>query len=112
MSASPNFNSIMYLTLIATTFFAFLQHTIHGLCLTDYRVNARMDVGTFVTISRDLSQCEHFSSRALTSSPLALLHRLVRQTLLYSHLKSLHFHFIALVSGGILVFAGFFLITL
>lgn len=41
-------------------------------------VNARMDIATDVTLSRDLSQCDQFYSRELASSPLALLQKLVR----------------------------------
>lgn len=53
------------------------QHTIHGLCSTSYIANARMDVATYMTMSRDLWQCDRFYSRQLASSPLALLQGLV-----------------------------------
>lgn len=55
----------------------FFQQTIHGLCLTSYMANARMDAATYVVVSRDLSQCDQFYRRELASSPLALLQRLV-----------------------------------
>uniref|UniRef100_A0A667YKX4 Apolipoprotein B n=1 Tax=Myripristis murdjan TaxID=586833 RepID=A0A667YKX4_9TELE len=53
-----------------------LMSTVHGECFTDYRVNARKDIVTDVSLSRDLSQCDQFYSRELTNSPLALLQRL------------------------------------
>uniref|UniRef100_UPI003AAA740B apolipoprotein B-100 n=1 Tax=Centroberyx gerrardi TaxID=166262 RepID=UPI003AAA740B len=55
-----------------------IMSTVHGTCLTDYRVNARKDIATDVSLSRDLSQCDQFYSRGLTNSPLALLQRLHR----------------------------------
>lgn len=36
-----------------------------------------MDMATYMTMSRDLSQCDQFYSQQLASSPLALLQRLV-----------------------------------
>lgn len=57
---------------------AFFQSTVHGQCSTDSVVNARLDIATDVTLSRDLSQCDHFYSREAASSPLALLQKLVR----------------------------------
>uniref|UniRef100_A0A3P8S942 Vitellogenin domain-containing protein n=1 Tax=Amphiprion percula TaxID=161767 RepID=A0A3P8S942_AMPPE len=51
--------------------------TVHGHCLTDYVENARKDIATEVTLSRDLSQCDQFYSRDLSNSPLALLQKLV-----------------------------------
>ncbi|XP_056151440.1 apolipoprotein B-100 [Lampris incognitus] len=50
-----------------------LGSTMHGLCLTNHRVNARKDIAIDVSLSRDLSQCDQFYSRAMTNSPLALL---------------------------------------
>uniref|UniRef100_A0A3Q1CD90 Vitellogenin domain-containing protein n=1 Tax=Amphiprion ocellaris TaxID=80972 RepID=A0A3Q1CD90_AMPOC len=50
--------------------------TVHGHCLTDYVENARKDIATEVTLSRDLSQCDQFYSRDLSNSPLALLQKL------------------------------------
>ncbi|XP_051794814.1 apolipoprotein B-100 isoform X2 [Acanthochromis polyacanthus] len=50
--------------------------TVHGQCLTDYVENARRDIATDVTLSRDLSQCDQFYSRKLSNSPLALLQKL------------------------------------
>ncbi|XP_068451587.1 apolipoprotein B-100 [Clinocottus analis] len=55
-----------------------LMSTVHGQCLTDYSVNARRDVATDVTLSRDLSQCDQFYRRELVNSPLALLQKLHR----------------------------------
>ncbi|KAM4625194.1 apolipoprotein B-100 [Polymixia lowei] len=55
-----------------------LMSTVHGVCVTDYRVNARRDIATDVSLSRDLSQCDQFYSRGLTNSPLALIQRLHR----------------------------------
>uniref|UniRef100_A0A3Q1IGH9 Vitellogenin domain-containing protein n=1 Tax=Anabas testudineus TaxID=64144 RepID=A0A3Q1IGH9_ANATE len=52
--------------------------TVHGQCLTDYLVNARKDIATDVTLSRDLSRCDQFYSRELANSPLALLQKLHR----------------------------------
>lgn len=57
---------------------AFFQSTVHGQCSTDSAVNARLDIATDVTLSRDLSQCDHFYGREAASSPLALLQKLVR----------------------------------
>lgn len=64
----------------STTFAVFFlfQSTVHGQCLTDHQVNARKDIATDVTLSRDLSQCDQFYSRELANSPLALLQKLVR----------------------------------
>ncbi|XP_078796799.1 apolipoprotein B-100 isoform X3 [Oryzias latipes] len=50
--------------------------TLHGQCLTQYEVNSRQDAPTGLTFSRDLSQCDHFYSRRLTNSPMALLQNL------------------------------------
>uniref|UniRef100_A0A3P9M1Z9 Apolipoprotein Ba n=1 Tax=Oryzias latipes TaxID=8090 RepID=A0A3P9M1Z9_ORYLA len=51
-------------------------NTVHGQCLTQYEVNSRQDAPTGLTFSRDLSQCDHFYSRRLTNSPMALLQNL------------------------------------
>ncbi|XP_051252201.1 apolipoprotein B-100 [Dicentrarchus labrax] len=53
-----------------------LMSTVHGQCLTDYKVNMRKDIATDVTLSRDLSLCDQFNSRELANSPLALLQKL------------------------------------
>ncbi|KAF6724379.1 Apolipoprotein B-100, partial [Oryzias melastigma] len=50
-----------------------VSSTVHGQCVTQYEVNSQQDVPTDVTFSRDLSQCDHFYSRSLTNSPMALL---------------------------------------
>ncbi|XP_051908802.1 apolipoprotein B-100-like isoform X2 [Hippocampus zosterae] len=47
--------------------------TVYGICTTDFTVNARGDIATDVTISRDLSSCDGFSAHKQASSPLALL---------------------------------------
>uniref|UniRef100_A0A3Q2XSY2 Vitellogenin domain-containing protein n=1 Tax=Hippocampus comes TaxID=109280 RepID=A0A3Q2XSY2_HIPCM len=47
--------------------------TMYGICTTDFTVNARGDIATDVTISRDLSSCDGFSAHKQASSPLALL---------------------------------------
>ncbi|XP_063079430.1 apolipoprotein B-100-like [Engraulis encrasicolus] len=47
--------------------------TIFGLCKTDYTVNARQDIATDVTLTRDLSRCDHFSPVSDYTSPLALI---------------------------------------
>lgn len=54
------------------------QSTVHGQCLTAYYENARKDIATDVTLSRDMSQCDQFYGREQASSPLALLQKLVR----------------------------------
>ncbi|XP_061600428.1 apolipoprotein B-100 [Cololabis saira] len=53
-----------------------LVNSVHGHCMTEYLVNIRQDIATDVTLSRDLSQCDHSYGRDLTSSPLALLQKL------------------------------------
>ncbi|XP_053192306.1 apolipoprotein B-100 [Scomber japonicus] len=55
-----------------------LMSTVHGQCLTDYTENARKDIATDVTLSRDLSQCDMFYGRKQANSPLALLQNLHR----------------------------------
>ncbi|XP_038560849.1 apolipoprotein B-100-like [Micropterus salmoides] len=47
--------------------------TVHGVCSTDFIVNARQDIATDVTISRDLSKCDWFFARRQDTSPLALI---------------------------------------
>ncbi|XP_062406579.1 apolipoprotein B-100-like [Sardina pilchardus] len=47
--------------------------TIYGLCKTDYTVNAREDIATDVTLTRDLSRCDHFRPVRDHTSPLALI---------------------------------------
>ncbi|XP_063079429.1 apolipoprotein B-100-like [Engraulis encrasicolus] len=47
--------------------------TIFGLCKTDYTVNAREDIATDVTLTRDLTRCDHFSPVSDYTSPLALI---------------------------------------
>ncbi|KAL2082439.1 hypothetical protein ACEWY4_022257 [Coilia grayii] len=47
--------------------------TIYGLCKTDYTVNAREDIATDVTLTRDLSRCDHFRPVSDYTSPLALI---------------------------------------
>ncbi|KAM9798131.1 apolipoprotein B-100-like [Neosynchiropus ocellatus] len=47
--------------------------TVHGVCPTDVIVNAREDVVTDVTLTRDLSSCDMFTAHKQASSPLALI---------------------------------------
>ncbi|KAF1376723.1 hypothetical protein PFLUV_G00214430 [Perca fluviatilis] len=47
--------------------------TVHGVCPTDFSVNAREDIATDVTVSRDLSKCDFFFARRQVTSPLALI---------------------------------------
>ncbi|XP_037606933.1 apolipoprotein B-100-like [Sebastes umbrosus] len=47
--------------------------TVHGVCPTDFTVNAREDIATDVTVSRDLSKCDTFFARRQATSPLALI---------------------------------------
>ncbi|XP_041950313.1 apolipoprotein B-100-like isoform X2 [Alosa sapidissima] len=47
--------------------------TIYGLCKTDYTVNAREDIATDVTLTRDLSRCDQFRPVRDHTSPLALI---------------------------------------
>lgn len=75
----------------------------HGQCLTDYLVNARKDIATDVTLSRDLSRCDQFYSRELANSPLALLQKLVRhlylplQTLIL--IQKMVFHYVKILDN-------------
>ncbi|KAM9840237.1 apolipoprotein B-100-like [Aulostomus maculatus] len=47
--------------------------TVHGVCATEFTVNAREDIATSVTVSRDLSKCDWFRARRQDTSPLALI---------------------------------------
>uniref|UniRef100_G3P570 Vitellogenin domain-containing protein n=1 Tax=Gasterosteus aculeatus aculeatus TaxID=481459 RepID=G3P570_GASAC len=47
--------------------------TVHGVCPTDFSVNAREDIATDVTVSRDLSKCDSFTARKQTTSPMAII---------------------------------------
>merc|ERR1719402_151252 len=47
--------------------------TIHGMCKTDNIVNAREDIATDVTLSRDISKCDSFIPHKEYTSPLALV---------------------------------------
>ncbi|KAI1897325.1 hypothetical protein AGOR_G00082150 [Albula goreensis] len=47
--------------------------TVHGLCETDFVVEAREDIATDVTVTRDLSHCDGFSAKKDLTSPLALI---------------------------------------
>ncbi|TNN45216.1 Apolipoprotein B-100 [Liparis tanakae] len=47
--------------------------TVHGSCPTDFTVNAREDIATDVTVSRDLSKCDYFVYHRQVASPLALI---------------------------------------
>ncbi|XP_037101237.1 apolipoprotein B-100-like isoform X1 [Syngnathus acus] len=47
--------------------------TVYGICSTDFTVNARGDIATDVTVSRDLSRCDGFSAHKQATSPLALI---------------------------------------
>ncbi|XP_066532856.1 apolipoprotein Bb, tandem duplicate 1 [Hoplias malabaricus] len=47
--------------------------TVFGLCKTDYTFNAREDIATDVTLTRDLSRCNHFRPIKDHTSPLAII---------------------------------------
>uniref|UniRef100_A0A8C7DBA1 Apolipoprotein Bb, tandem duplicate 1 n=1 Tax=Oncorhynchus kisutch TaxID=8019 RepID=A0A8C7DBA1_ONCKI len=47
--------------------------TIHGMCKTNYKVNAMEDIATDITLNRDLSKCDHFIPQRDHTSPLALI---------------------------------------
>ncbi|XP_028461105.1 apolipoprotein Bb, tandem duplicate 1 [Perca flavescens] len=47
--------------------------TIHGKCKTDYKVNAREDIATDISLTRDLSRCDKFVPMRDHTSPLALI---------------------------------------
>lgn len=55
------------------------QPTVHGVCPTEYTVNAREDIATDVSVSRDLSGCDWFSAHSQDVSPLAIINGLVRR---------------------------------
>ncbi|XP_026173749.1 apolipoprotein Bb, tandem duplicate 1 [Mastacembelus armatus] len=47
--------------------------TVHGKCRTYYKVNAREDIVTDISLNRDLSRCDNFVPMRDYSSPLALI---------------------------------------
>ncbi|XP_062323823.1 apolipoprotein B-100-like [Osmerus eperlanus] len=47
--------------------------TIHGMCKTENTVNAREDIATDITLTRDLSKCDNFIPQRDHTSPLALI---------------------------------------
>ncbi|KAM7367783.1 hypothetical protein PAMP_014060 [Pampus punctatissimus] len=47
--------------------------TIHGVCKTQYSVNAREDIATDISLNRDLSRCDKFVPIRDHTSPLALI---------------------------------------
>ncbi|XP_031178438.1 apolipoprotein B-100-like [Sander lucioperca] len=47
--------------------------TIHGKCKTTYSINAREDIATDISLTRDLSRCDKFSPMRDHTSPLALI---------------------------------------
>ncbi|XP_067428848.1 apolipoprotein B-100-like [Thunnus thynnus] len=47
--------------------------TIHGMCKTHYSINAREDIATDISLSRDLSTCDKFVPMRDHTSPLALI---------------------------------------
>ncbi|XP_067098265.1 apolipoprotein B-100-like [Osmerus mordax] len=47
--------------------------TVHGMCKTIYSVNAREDIATDITLTRDLSRCDNFIPQRAHTSPLALI---------------------------------------
>uniref|UniRef100_A0A3Q3G2A5 Apolipoprotein B-100-like n=1 Tax=Labrus bergylta TaxID=56723 RepID=A0A3Q3G2A5_9LABR len=47
--------------------------TIHGKCKTFYTVNAREDIATDISLTRDLSRCDKFAPLRAYTSPLALI---------------------------------------
>ncbi|XP_056447304.1 apolipoprotein B-100 isoform X2 [Gadus chalcogrammus] len=53
-----------------------LMNTVHGVCATEYTINAQKDIATDVSLSRDLSGCDQFYGRVQDSSPLALIQKL------------------------------------
>ncbi|XP_076021486.1 apolipoprotein B-100-like [Genypterus blacodes] len=53
-----------------------LMPTIHGKCKTTYSVNAREDIATDISLSRDLSGCDKFNPIRDHTSPLALVSKL------------------------------------
>ncbi|CAB1342675.1 unnamed protein product [Coregonus sp. 'balchen'] len=47
--------------------------TLHGVCGTNFAVNAREDIATDVTVTRDLSKCDSFVAQRDHTSPLAII---------------------------------------
>uniref|UniRef100_A0A667XTU7 Vitellogenin domain-containing protein n=1 Tax=Myripristis murdjan TaxID=586833 RepID=A0A667XTU7_9TELE len=47
--------------------------TVHGVCETEFIVNAREDIATDVSVTRDLSRCDSFIAHREHTSPLALI---------------------------------------
>ncbi|KAM9339237.1 apolipoprotein B-100-like [Symphorus nematophorus] len=47
--------------------------TIHGICKTQYSINAREDIVTDISLNRDLSRCDKFVPIRDHTSPLALI---------------------------------------
>nr|XP_033504635.1 apolipoprotein B-100-like [Epinephelus lanceolatus] len=47
--------------------------TIHGKCKTTYSINAREDIATDISLTRDLSSCDKFNPIRDHTSPLALI---------------------------------------
>uniref|UniRef100_UPI0037E7B4DC apolipoprotein B-100-like n=1 Tax=Semicossyphus pulcher TaxID=241346 RepID=UPI0037E7B4DC len=47
--------------------------TIHGMCKTQSSINAREDIATDISLTRDLSQCDKFVPMRDHTSPLALI---------------------------------------
>uniref|UniRef100_A0A8C7PB43 Vitellogenin domain-containing protein n=1 Tax=Oncorhynchus mykiss TaxID=8022 RepID=A0A8C7PB43_ONCMY len=47
--------------------------TIHGMCKTNYKVNAMENIATDISLNRDLSKCDHFIPQRDHTSPLALI---------------------------------------
>ncbi|XP_074472134.1 apolipoprotein Bb, tandem duplicate 1 [Sebastes fasciatus] len=50
-----------------------IMPTIHGKCKTTYAVNAREDIATDISLTRDLSRCDKFVPIRDHTSPLALI---------------------------------------
>ena len=54
-----------------------LQPTIHGNCKTHYSINAREDIATDISLTRDLSRCDKFNPMRDPTSPWALISGMV-----------------------------------
>ncbi|XP_061742378.1 apolipoprotein Bb, tandem duplicate 1 isoform X2 [Nerophis ophidion] len=50
-----------------------IMPSIHGLCRTYYKVNAKQDIATDISLERDLSSCDQFVPVRDHTSPLALI---------------------------------------
>ncbi|XP_061890747.1 apolipoprotein Bb, tandem duplicate 1 [Entelurus aequoreus] len=50
-----------------------IMPSIHGLCRTYYKVNAKQDIATDISLERDLSSCDQFVPVKDHTSPLALI---------------------------------------